>query len=148
MGLILDSSVVIAAERRGDTVEKLIEQVISVTGDQDAALSSVGLTELVHGVYRAQTPAMRLRRQSFIDELLSDLTIYPYTKATALLAGKIDGEQQAHDLSHAVAGGVVLGRIRGEEPAEEFAHGRDDKPGQGQPDDRLIDISCGGQAAD
>ncbi len=88
MGLILDSSVVIAAERRGDTVEKLIEQVISVTGDQDAALSSVGLTELVHGIYRAQTQAMRLLRQSFIDELLSDLTIYPYTKATALLAGK------------------------------------------------------------
>ena len=55
MGLILDSSVVIAAERRGDTVEKLIEQVLSVTGDQDAALSSVGLTELAHGIYRAQT---------------------------------------------------------------------------------------------
>ena len=94
MGLILASSVVIAAARRGDTVEKLIEQVISVTGDQDAALSSVGLTELVHGIYRAQTPAMRLSRQSFIDELLCDLTVYPYTKATALLAGKIDGEQQ------------------------------------------------------
>jgi predicted nucleic acid-binding protein len=99
MGLILDSSVVIAAERRGDTVEKLIEQVISVTGDQDAALSSVGLTELVHGIYRAQTQAMRLLRQSFIDELLSDLTIYPYTKATALLAGKIDGEQQAQGVT-------------------------------------------------
>jgi predicted nucleic acid-binding protein len=74
MGLILDSSVVIAAERRGDTVEKLIEQVISVTGDQDAALSSIGLTELVHGIYRAQTQAMRLRRQSFIDELLVGAT--------------------------------------------------------------------------
>jgi hypothetical protein len=36
MGLILDSSVVIAAERRADTVEKLIEQVVSVSGDQDA----------------------------------------------------------------------------------------------------------------
>jgi predicted nucleic acid-binding protein len=99
VGLILDSSVVIAAERRGDTVEKLIEQIISVTGDQDAALSSVGLTELVHGVYRAQTPEMRLRRQSFIDELLRDLAIYPYTKATAMLAGKIDGEQQAQGVT-------------------------------------------------
>jgi hypothetical protein len=29
MGLILDSSVVIAAERRGDTVEHLIEQIPS-----------------------------------------------------------------------------------------------------------------------
>ncbi len=94
MGLILDSSVVIAAERRGDAVEKLIEQIIAVTGDQDAALSSIGLTELAHGIYRAQTPEMRLRRQSFINELLRDLTVYPYTKATALLAAQIDGEQQ------------------------------------------------------
>jgi len=42
MGLILDSSVLIFAERRGDTVEKLIEQVVSAVGDQDAALSSLG----------------------------------------------------------------------------------------------------------
>jgi tRNA(fMet)-specific endonuclease VapC len=95
MGLILDSSVVIAAERRGDTVEKLIEQAVAVAGDQDAALSSVGLTELVHGIYRAQTPEMRLRRESFIEEMLRDVTVYPYTKETAMLAGKIDGEQQA-----------------------------------------------------
>jgi predicted nucleic acid-binding protein len=99
MGLILDSSVLIAAERRGDTVEKMIAQVVSAAGDQDAALSSVGLTELVHGIYRAQTPAMRLRRRSFIDGLLRDLTVYPYTKATALLAGKIDGEQQAQGVT-------------------------------------------------
>jgi tRNA(fMet)-specific endonuclease VapC len=95
MGLILDSSVVIAAERRGDTVEKLIEQAVAVAGDQDAALSSIGLTELVHGIYRAQTPEMRLRRESFIEEMLRDVTVYPYTKETAMLAGKIDGEQQA-----------------------------------------------------
>lgn len=99
MGLILDSSVVIAAERRGETVEKLIEHIISVVGDQDAALSSVGLTELAHGIYRAQTPEMRLRRQSFIDELLRDLAVYPFTKATALIAGKIDGEQQARGVT-------------------------------------------------
>ena len=49
MGLILDSSMVIAAERRGDTPEQLVQQVIGVPGHQEAALSSVGLTELVHG---------------------------------------------------------------------------------------------------
>ena len=43
MGLILDSSVVIAAERRGDTIEHFIERVVNVTGDQDAALSAIGL---------------------------------------------------------------------------------------------------------
>jgi tRNA(fMet)-specific endonuclease VapC len=35
------------------------------------------------------------RRESFLNELLADLTVYPYTKETALLAGKIDGEQQS-----------------------------------------------------
>ena len=95
MGLILDSSVVIAAERRGDTVEQLIEQIVKATGDQEAALSAIGLTELIHGIYRAQTPEVRLRRESFIGELLADLTVYPFSKETALLAGKLDGEQQS-----------------------------------------------------
>ena len=94
MGLILDSSIVIDAERHGDTVERMIERVVAAAGDQEAALSAIGLTELMHGLYRAKTPAVRLRRQSFLDEVLADLTVYPYTRETALLAGKLDGEQQ------------------------------------------------------
>jgi tRNA(fMet)-specific endonuclease VapC len=95
MGLILDSSVIIDAERRGETVERLIERIVHSTGDQDAALSAVGLTEIVHGIYRASTPAIRSRREAFLEELLADLTVYPYTKETAMLAGKLDGEQQS-----------------------------------------------------
>ena len=98
MGLILDSSLVIAAERRGDTVEQLIARIIGATGDQDAALSAIGLTELIHGIYRSQTPGIRRRRETFLNELLADLTVYPYKKETALLAGKIDGEQQSRGI--------------------------------------------------
>jgi predicted nucleic acid-binding protein len=99
VGLILDSSVVIAAERRGATVEKLIEHVVSVAGDQDAALTSVGLTELIHGIYRAHTSELQQRRQAFMEELLRDFAVYPYTKETALLAGRIDGEQQSQGVT-------------------------------------------------
>ena len=42
---------------------------------------------------------MWLRRQSFVDALLQVLTVYPYIKATALLAAKIDGEQQAQGVT-------------------------------------------------
>ena len=94
MRLILDSSVVVAAERRGDTVERLIEQVIAAAGDQEAALSAIGVTELVHGIYRAKTNEIRRRREFFLDEILDDLTVYPYTKDTARVAGRIDGEQR------------------------------------------------------
>lgn len=99
MGLILDSSVVIAAERRGDTVTAMLKQIVTATGDQRAVLSAVGLTELVHGIYRAQTAEARNRRDAFIRELLNDVDVYPYTKGTALLAGKLDGEQQSRGVT-------------------------------------------------
>src|SRR5437763_16184988 len=99
MGLILDFDVVIAAERRGDTVAQFIERIMSATGDQDAALSAVGLTELIHGIYRAKTPEIRLRRESYVNELLATLTVYPYTKETAMLAGKLDGEQRSQGIA-------------------------------------------------
>ena len=94
MGLILDSSIVIAAERRGETVSELLRQIVAATGDQESALSSIGLTELVHGIYRAQSPEVRARRESFIQEWLNTIEVFPYTKETAMLAGKLDGEQQ------------------------------------------------------
>ncbi len=99
MGLILDSSVVIAAERRGDNVAQMLKQIVTATGDQRAVLSSIGMTELVHGIYRAQTPEARNRRDSFIRELLNDVEVYPYTKDTALLAGKIDAEQRSRGVT-------------------------------------------------
>jgi predicted nucleic acid-binding protein len=95
MGLILDSSVVIAAERRGETVQQLIQRVLDVTGDQEAALSAIGLAELVHGIHRADTAERRARRESFFEELLTAVTVYPFTTDAARLAGKIDAEQQA-----------------------------------------------------
>jgi tRNA(fMet)-specific endonuclease VapC len=95
VGVILDSSVVIAAERRRETVERLIERIVNTTGDQEAALSAVGLTELIHGLYRAPTSEIRLRRELFLNELLADLTVYPFTKETAMLAGRLDAEQQS-----------------------------------------------------
>jgi predicted nucleic acid-binding protein len=98
MGLILDSSVVIAAERRGNNVEQMLKQIVAATGDQRAVLSSVGLTELVHGIYRARTTEARNRRDSFMRELLADVDVYPYTKETALLAGRIDGEEQSRGI--------------------------------------------------
>ena len=70
MGLILDSSVAIAAERRGDTIERLIQRIVDAMGDQEAALSAVGLTELVHGIFRAHTAEQRARREAFVEDPL------------------------------------------------------------------------------
>jgi tRNA(fMet)-specific endonuclease VapC len=95
VGIILDSSIVISAERRGSTVVQLLRDIATLTGDQEVGLSAVGLTELVHGIYRANTPERRKMRELFINELISFVGISPFTREAALIAGKIDGEQQA-----------------------------------------------------
>ena len=65
------------------------------TGNQEVALSSIGLTELVHGAYRSTAPSVRSRHEQFINDLLAAVEVVPYTRSTAFLAGKIDGEQRA-----------------------------------------------------
>jgi hypothetical protein len=65
MGLILDSGVIIRAERRGGTVGQLLRQVFSLIGDQETMLSAVALVELAHGIHRAGTPEIRSRREAF-----------------------------------------------------------------------------------
>jgi predicted nucleic acid-binding protein len=95
MGLILDSSVLITAERKGQTVGQLLKQVVGAMGDQETALSAIALVELVHGIHRADTPQRRAGRELFIQELLADVPVYPFTQPIAFLAGRIDGEQQS-----------------------------------------------------
>ena len=95
MGLILDSSVLITAERKGETVGQLLKQIFALTGDQETLLSAVVLVELVHGIHRASTPQIRTRREAFIRELLAAVPAYPFTEQIAFLAGRIDAEQQS-----------------------------------------------------
>ena len=98
MGLILDSSVAVAAERRGDTVQVFLQRVIETAGDQEAALSPVSVVELVHGIHRADTAERRARREAFVEELFSTVAIYPLTTDIARLAGKLDAEQQSRGI--------------------------------------------------
>jgi predicted nucleic acid-binding protein len=98
VGLILDSSVAIAAERRGDTVEALLQRAIDAAGDQEAALSTVAVVELVHGIHRADTAERRARREAFVEELLAAVAIYPVTTDVARLAGKLDADQQSRGI--------------------------------------------------
>jgi predicted nucleic acid-binding protein len=77
VGLILDSSVAIAAERRGDTVQTFLQHAIDAASDQEAARSAVGVVELIHGIHRADTAERRARREGFVEELLSAVVVYP-----------------------------------------------------------------------
>jgi hypothetical protein len=45
VGLILDSNVVIAGERRGHTVREILEQLVAIHGETEMGLSVVTIVE-------------------------------------------------------------------------------------------------------
>ena len=102
MGLVLDSSVLVAGDRRGESLSQLIERIRAAHGDAQSALSTISIIELTHGVYRARTEADRARRTAFTEELVRDMIVHPVSVSIAQLAGRIEGEQAAKGVSIAV----------------------------------------------
>jgi tRNA(fMet)-specific endonuclease VapC len=102
MGLILDTSILIAGERGGKSVPQIIRQIRTACGDQESALSSISIVELTHGIYRARTDADQSRRKIFVDEVIRDMFIHPVWIEVSQLAGRIEGEQAAKGISIAV----------------------------------------------
>jgi len=98
MGLILDSSVLIAGERRRENVRDILERVREKLSETESALSAVTVVELTHGIYRAKTDADRQRREVFVEELLHSLIVHPVTLEIAQLAGRIEGQQAAQGI--------------------------------------------------
>ena len=99
MGVILDSSVLIAGERRGESVRQILQRVQAALGEVDSALSVVTIVELTHGIYRAKTDADRERRRAFSGELRRDVVVHSVTVEIAELAGRIEGELAARGVS-------------------------------------------------
>jgi predicted nucleic acid-binding protein len=102
VGLILDTGILIASERRGESIEDILRRVRAAHGEVDIALSAVSVIELTHGIYRAKTEAQRERRRVFADGAFQDLIVHPVSLEIAQLAGRIEGEQAAIGISIAV----------------------------------------------
>jgi tRNA(fMet)-specific endonuclease VapC len=95
MGLILDSSVLVAADRRGHNARQMLSSIAHKIAENEVAISVVTLIELAHGAARADTADRRAKRQKFIEELLTAIPVHPVTVPIALRTGQIDGENQA-----------------------------------------------------
>src|ERR1017187_5658711 len=95
MGLIVDSSEAISAERLGLTAYQMVERIARLGGDEEIAVSVVSVLELAHGVARAESPPRRVKRQQFLDDLLAEIPVHPVTVPITLRAGQLDGRMQA-----------------------------------------------------
>jgi len=71
MGLLLDSSVIVAAERQHLPVSKLLEALRQRYGVTEIALSAISVVELEHGIYRAQTHVQEAGRRAYLGTVFS-----------------------------------------------------------------------------
>jgi predicted nucleic acid-binding protein len=108
LGIVLDSSILIAAERRKMTPDQAIETVQKTVGEVPIVLCSVTVAEIGHGIYRADTPETRSRRRKFLDELKATVPICPVTEVTAEIVARIGGEQAAKEINLPL-GDLIIG---------------------------------------
>lgn len=103
MGVVLDSSVLIAAERKGKTARQILSEMAAYFPGEDVALSVVTVAELMHGIVRADSHERRAVRRQFLGELMVAIPLHPVTTAVALRTGRIDGENSAKGIRVALA---------------------------------------------
>lgn len=77
--MILDTSVLIAAERGTVHFEALLDSLDSET----VAIAAITASELLHGCHRASDAAIRARRSAFVDALLDAVPVVPFGLAEA-----------------------------------------------------------------
>lgn len=99
MGTLIDSSILIAAERgRLDLDAKLL-----ALGAEPIALASITASELLHGVHRARDATQKGRREAFVEQLLADIDVVPFDLVMARTHARLAAELYrtpvgAHDL--------------------------------------------------
>ncbi len=108
MGVVLDSSVIIAAERAGKSPRQVVSELAALLGDTEATLSVVTVMELAHGIQRANSPERATARRQFLDELFVEISAEPVTASIAMRAGKIDGILQTAG-SRIALGDLLIG---------------------------------------
>lgn len=79
MGVILDSSILIAYERRRFDLERLLMD------HSPPAIAGITAVELLIGVERADTPERRARRASFVENIFARVSIIPFGLSQAQL---------------------------------------------------------------
>jgi tRNA(fMet)-specific endonuclease VapC len=77
VALLIDTDLLVDLER-GDAASQ--SQLLS--GDEDRAISVITVSELLHGVHRAQG-AVRVRRRAFVEHILAGMQAIPITEPVA-----------------------------------------------------------------
>jgi predicted nucleic acid-binding protein len=83
MGVLLDSTFLIDAERRGLSVPQTPLEVDALVPSQDCGISVISVMEMAHGEARAVNTTRASIRALFLTDLMAALQVYPVTAEVA-----------------------------------------------------------------
>lgn len=78
MGLVMDTSALVALERRG-----AVTAWLEVVGEEPVAIPAAAYAEILAGVYLADTPERAARRRGQIGELVARVPVVDFNPAIA-----------------------------------------------------------------
>ena len=85
MGVIFDTSVLIAIERSSMNIERLVEG----REDEPFGISTITVSELLHGVHRADSENRRLKREAYVEKIIETFPIYSLDLSAARIYARI-----------------------------------------------------------
>ena len=100
MGLLIDSTVLIHAERARQTRADLVRALLDRFGDVELALSVMTAGELFHGCWLAETALRRAQREEFAAATLAAIPTVPVTLTVMRVFGQLDAQMRAQGKSY------------------------------------------------
>jgi len=85
MGVIFDSSVLVYLERNLQQVEK----IIIGRENEPFGISVITVSELLHGVHRADSEKRRLKREAFVEKVIELFPIYLFDLGAARIYARV-----------------------------------------------------------
>ena len=118
MGVLIETSVLIAFERSGTEIERGVRHLIERLEGHEMYISAITVSELLHGVHRAGSARGRAIRSAFVERMLDEIPMLPIDRPTARAHAELwavmanEGRALgAHDLwiaAAAIARGLLL----------------------------------------
>jgi tRNA(fMet)-specific endonuclease VapC len=87
VAILIDTSVLVDAERGGSTLERV--------ASDEHLISVISVSEFIHGIHRAVDGARRARRQAFVEQVLVELEALPITIEVARVHSSIWAQLEA-----------------------------------------------------
>jgi tRNA(fMet)-specific endonuclease VapC len=79
MGVIFDTSILIGLERASSRLDKYIQG----REGEPCGISAITVSELLHGVHRADSERRRIIREAFVEKIIEVFAVFPFDLSAA-----------------------------------------------------------------